>query len=325
MGTLLTLERDHVVVGAGLSGLAAAIRLGGSTLLLSYGLGATAVSTGVLSYPEARDLQAEKWFLRIMAHTNCPYVHGKCMTESGAIREGLIQESMNFKDSPKMIMLNMGHNSLTFMEGSSYQEISRALESDDKAYKDLVGRLNDMEAESIILPPVLGIKRAAEIRRTIESATGKNVYEYATAPSVLGLRLVEALREKALSTVDMLELAKIERIGNGRVEGRMGTKGKREICVKCKHLLIATGGLLTGFGVSGDRLYEPLTGVTIAEDFEANLNTSFLSEHPLMYKGIGCTPIAIPGFDSVRAIGAAASGYGLYGALVGGYHAGGLR
>ncbi len=33
------LERDNVVIGAGLSGLAAAMRLNGSTLLLSYGIG----------------------------------------------------------------------------------------------------------------------------------------------------------------------------------------------------------------------------------------------------------------------------------------------
>ncbi len=74
--------------------------------------------------------------------------------------------------------------------------------------------------------------------------------------------------------------------------------------------------------MSGDRLYEPLTGVTVSEDFESCLDRSFLARHPLMYTGIGSKPLHIDGFDSVRAVGATASGFGLYSALISGYHAG---
>jgi glycerol-3-phosphate dehydrogenase subunit B len=148
------------------------------------------------------------------------------------------------------------------------------------------------------------------------------VYEYVTAPSALGLRLVMALKEKARVQVDCLDLTKIGRIGDGMVEGRMGTKGKRELRVKTGNLVIATGGLMTGFRVSGDCLYEPLTGVTVSEDFESCLDRSFLARHPLMYAGIGSKPLRIDGFESVHAIGATASGFGLYGALASGYHVG---
>ncbi len=94
---------------------------------------------------------------------------------------------------------------------------------------------------------MLGISRATEIRKLVSQAIGSTVYEYVTAPSALGLRLVMALKEKARDQVDCLDLTKIDRIGDGLVEGRMGTKGKRELRVKTGNLVIATGGLMTGF------------------------------------------------------------------------------
>lgn len=325
MGTVLMLERDNVVIGGGLSGLVAAMRLKGNTLLLSYGMGETAISTGVLSFPASRDPQAERWFLDTMSDSGCPYVEGKCLTEAGAICEGLVQASTGLKGSPVPVAFNTekpGYVPVTFMKGSSYQEMAKTVESSDDAADELAGILRSLELGSIALPPVLGISRALEIRERISKAVGAEVCEYVTAPSALGLRLVMALWEKARSWTEILELTKVERIGDGRVEGRMGTKGRREICVKADNLVIATGGLLTGFRVSGDRLYEPLTGITVTDDFESCLDRSFAADHPLMRKGIGLRPFKTCGFDSVCAVGAAATGFGLYGALVSGFHAG---
>ncbi len=319
------LERDNVVVGGGLSGLVAAMRLKGSTLLLSYGMGATAISTGVLSYPGSRDMAAEKWLLSLLSHSECPYVDGTCMAENGVLREGLVQDSTNISGSPVPVSFNTekpGQASIQFMKGRSLQEIAKVVETEDKALAELIDLLKGIDIDRIAVPPVLGISRAPEIRKIVGHAIGSTVYEYVTAPSALGLRLVMALKEKARDQVDCLELTRIERIGDGIVEGHMGTKGKREIRVKAGHLVIATGGLMTGFRVSGDRLYEPLTGTTITENFESCLDHSFMSRHPLMYKGIGSESLPISGFESVRAIGATASGFGLYGGLVSGYHAG---
>ncbi len=78
---------------------------------------------------------------------------------------------------------------------------------------------------------------------------------------------------------------------------------------------------MTGFKNEGDRVFEPLTGATVSRDFEADLNPMFLSEHPLMSKGIEPEPY-IHGFKNVRVIGAASRGFGLYEALVSGYRAG---
>ncbi len=319
------LERDNVVVGGGLSGLVAAMRLKGSTLLLSYGMGSTAISTGVLSYPASRDMAAEKWLLNLLSQSECPYVDGSCMAENGVLREGLVQDSTNIRSSTVPVVFNSekpGQLSIQFMKGRSLQEIAKVVETEDKALDELIDLLKGIDLDCIALPPVLGVSRAPEIRKIVSHAIGSKVYEYATAPSALGLRLVMALKEKARDQVDSLELTRIERIGDGIVEGHMGTKGKREIRVKAGHLVIATGGLMTGFRVSGDRLYEPLTGTTVTENFEAGLDHSFISRHPLMYKGMGSKPLPIPGFGSVSAAGATASGFGLYNALRDGYHAG---
>jgi glycerol-3-phosphate dehydrogenase subunit B len=325
MGTVLMLERDNVVIGGGLSGLVAAMQLKGSTLLLSYGMGETAISTGVLSFPASRDLQAERWFLDLMSDSRCPYVEGKCLTEAGSIREGLVQASTVLKGSPVPITFNTekpGYASVTFMKGSSYQEMAKTIECDDRAISELADALRGLNLKCIALPPVLGISRAPEIREHISKSVGADVCEYVTAPSALGLRLVMSLWEKAREHTEILELTKVDRIGDGHVEGRMGTKGRREIRVRADSLVIATGGLLTGFRVSGDRLYEPLTDTTVADDFESCLDPSFASDHPLMRKGIGLRPFKTCGFDSVRAVGAAATGFGLYGALVSGFRAG---
>lgn len=325
MGAVLMLERDNVVIGAGLSGLVAAMRLKGSTLLLSYGMAATAISTGVLSYPASRDAEAEKWLSCLLSHSECPYVDGICMTGHGVLREGLMQDSTSVSDSPVPVTFNdekPGQVSVEFMKGRSLQEIAKVVETEDKALDELIEILKGVDLDRMAVPPVLGVSRAPEIRKLVSDAIGSTIYEYVTAPSALGLRLVMALKEKARDQVDCLDLTKIDRIGEGTVEGRMGTKGKRELRVKTGNLVIATGGLMTGFRVSGDRLYEPLTGITVSEDFESCLDRSFLARHPLMYTGIGSKPLRIAGFDRVRAVGATASGFGLYGALASGYHAG---
>lgn len=321
----LKLDHDNVIVGGGLAGLAAALRLPGSTMLLSGGMGATAVSSGVFS-PLGGDHEAEEWLLRVMGDTGCPYVRGKCVTASQAAREGLVQGSMSCDGSPMFIAMNeerTGFKSIEFMKGRSFQEIARILDLDDGARSALIGTLSPIKADSIMLPPILGIERSVEVRDMVSRSLGMDVHEYVMAPSVLGLRLLEALRKKATlkESLEMLDIVKVERIVDGHVEGAMGTKGKRRIHVSANNLFIATGGLMTGFIAEGDHLFEPLTGATVSRDYERDLNERFLSEHPLMYKGIE-PELFINGFDNVRAIGAASWGFGLYRALVSGYHAG---
>lgn len=318
----LELDCDNLIIGGGLAGLIATMRLPGSVVLLSGGMGATAVSSGVF-HPAGSDVEAEDWFLRTMAGA---YERGKCMTVSGESRSGLVPTSTSYEGSPALISINEerpGFRHIEFMNGRSHQEIAHILDIDDEAVGALIQALSAIKAGGMLVPPVLGTERANEVRDRISRSLGMEVHEYVNAPSVLGLRLIYALRKKAAANerLQMLDIVKAERIVDGHVEGVMGTKGKRSIRVSAKNLFIATGGPMTGFAANGDRMFEPLTGATVTRDFEADLNEHFFSEHPLMYKGIE-PRLYIHGFDNVRSIGAVSCGFGLYRALVSGYHAG---
>ncbi len=323
--SILSLYCDNVIIGGGLAGLVAALRLRGDTVLLSGGAGATAVSTGTFS-PLLGDEEAEDWLLGLMGDTKCPYIRGECATVRREIKRGIIQASTEARGSPAFISINEkreGFIPVEFMRGRSIQEISRMLEDDESFVEALCRALKGVKAESILLPPILGIARTDEIRKRICDSLGVEAGEYVMAPSVLGMRLLRALRKKALRRpgLELLDMASVESAENGRVAGKMGTKGRREFVIHASNLFIATGGLLTGFRVEGDRLVEPLTGSIVCTDFEACLNEEFLSQHPLMYKGIGESH-RIDGFRNVRAIGSTAHGFGLYRALVSGYRAG---
>jgi len=114
----LELDCDNLVIGGGLAGLIAALRLPGRTVLLSGGLGATAVSSGVF-HPGGSDLEAEDWFLRTMAGS---YVRGRCLTGWGASRAGMVPASTACEGSPARIAINEdrpGFRRIGFMEGRS--------------------------------------------------------------------------------------------------------------------------------------------------------------------------------------------------------------
>ncbi len=261
-----------------------------------------------------------------MGDTGCPYVRGKCITAMLAVKHGLVQSSTLYDGNPLLVALNEerpGFINIAFMGGHSLQEIARILDEDDGAIAELSCVLSGLSADKILLPPVLGVTRAREIRNKVSELSGLDIGEYVTAPSALGLRLLNALRKKAAKNEGLMALdtVKVERIVDGRADGRMGTKGKREVSIHGNNLFIATGGPLTGFRLSGDRMFEPLTGATVTADIEHDLDVKFLSEHPLMSKGIGPEAV-MNGFDHVRVLGATASGFGLYKALVSGFHAG---
>jgi glycerol-3-phosphate dehydrogenase subunit B len=325
---VLCLECDNLVIGSGLAGMAAALCLKGKTLVVTTGLGATAISGGILSLPENRDEEAERWFSRTLQDTSCPYREGHCMTDMQVVRSGIVQQTTDFEGSPVMASLDdrpvdggiaLGMSSFA---GRSCQEVAHMIEADDVWLDEIGKALANAGADSYMLPPVLGVARALQVRARLERASGARVYEHVTAPSVLGLRLLRALRGVVDRNRDItvLETTNIESIDSG-ARGRMGTKGKRGVLIEASNLVLATGGPLTGLRVDGDRIFEPLTG-TIIGDIEADLGRSFSSDHPLMFKCIGCRLPAAGGFRNVRAAGAVAAGFGLYEALRTGYHAG---
>ncbi|HMK47052.1 MAG TPA: FAD-binding protein [Methanocella sp.] len=325
------LDCDNLVIGGGLSGLVAALRRKGKTIVASAGMGATAISGGVLSSP-ARDVEVDSWFVRIMRQTGCKYRESRCMTDLMAIKAGLVQEIMDYGACdavPVMFSIDgtssvSGVRSLDLHQfrGRSYQEIARLIDTDGSILETIAAALKETCVESALLPPILGIDRTSEVQRSLERSTGAGIFEYVNAPSVQGFRLLTALRGVILTRRDItvLDTARIESIAP-EIKGRMGTKSRREFYVDTSSLIIATGGLMTGLRVDGDRVIEPLTG-RIVGDVNADLSEQFLADHPLMFTGIGTRPAFKGGFKDVYAAGAVALGFGLYNALTTGYHAG---
>ena len=326
----LRLDCDTLVIGGGMAGLAAALRPGGKTIVATAGLGATAVSSGVMS-SQHRDPGVDRWFLDLMQGSSCPYRDSRGMTDLMAVKNGLVPATVDFGDD-KPLPLSLDGASpagsrvldVPAFRGRSCAEIAKLVDMDDSALDLLSTAVKEAGAPSVLLPPVLGITRVSTIRDVIERGSGARVYEYVTAPSVHGLRLLEALRGLACQRRDLmvLETARVDCI-EGTVHGHMGTKGKREFTVSAGRVILATGGPLTGLRMAGDTVTEPLTGLAVG-DAESGFDARFLSDHPVMYRGIGATPQLSGGFGALRAAGAVAVGFGLYEALCTGYYAGSL-
>lgn len=316
--TTLKLHYDNAVIGGGLSGLVAAMRLSGSTILLSKGLGSSAISSGVIVPSGAIDHDAERWFIDIMKDSACPYVRGIAKTDLGSYREGIVQSITSFEGEPQLVSLDSA-----CFNGRSCQEMAKLVETSERALDGLIGSLSSIKTDSVMIPPILGISTVNDRRAYLEKAAGVKAYEYVTAPSVHGYRLITALKEKAgmKKGLTLMDMVTVERLRDGILYGYMGTKGKRAIQVGANRVIIATGGILTGFKLEDGRAYEPLTGREVSGSVDGDVNISFFTDHPLMYKGIGPGPFKVSGFNDVRAIGAVSDGYGLYRSLVAGYNA----
>lgn len=325
---ILRLDCDTLVIGAGMAGLVAALRLRGKTIVTTAGLGATAISSGVLSSPD-RDREIDRWFLDMMQSSGYPYREGRGLTDLMSVKSGLVPACVDLgEEKPIPVSLDgtapAGARTLDIplFRGRSNTEIAKLVDTDDGAIELLSYAVKEIGAPSVLLPPVLGITRTGAIREKVERDSGAGVFEYVTAPSVHGLRLLSALRglTDRDRNITVLETARVDSIDH-IIRGHMGTKGKREFTVSSSKVILATGGPLTGLRMEGDNVIEPLTGLVVG-DAEAGLNSRFLSDHPIMFGGIGIQPNPSGAFGTLHAAGAVATGYGLYEALRTGYHVG---
>lgn len=313
-----------------MAGLVAALRLRGKTIVTTACMGATAISSGVLSSPD-RDREIDRWFLDMMQRSGYPYREGRGMTDLMSVKSGMVPDCVDFgEEKPLPVSLDgtapAGARKLDIpmFRGRSNAEIAKLVDIDDEAIELLSSAVKEIGVPSVLLPPVLGITRTGAIRAKVERDSGAAVFEYLTAPSVHGLRLLSALRRLTDRdrNITVLETARVDSI-EGFIRGHMGTKGKREFTVSTSNVILATGGPLTGLKICGDKVIEPLTGLVVG-DVETGLNSRFLSDHPIMFRGISTRPDVSGISGTFRAAGAVATGYGLYEALRTGYYVGSL-
>jgi glycerol-3-phosphate dehydrogenase subunit B len=141
----------------------------------------------------------------------------------------------------------------------SGSEIARHLDhsgSVDVLIEQLTTHAQKFGANSVAIPPVLGIRRALENKAFIEKETGLQLFELlGLPPSVPGLRLQKSLESIFLKSGGRI-LQGHEAVGysddKGLITGIMTKGPSRELEVKAKVFVLATGKFIGG-GLSGDR------------------------------------------------------------------------
>jgi glycerol-3-phosphate dehydrogenase subunit B len=144
--------------------------------------------------------------------------------------------------------------------------LARAVEAPGgaEALGEALGRaLRGEDAELALLPAVLGLGDAAEVRRRVEEAAGVRVAELLSPPpSAPGWRLasaVEAMARRVGVEVVAGTVAAVRR-GDRRALAVEAADGE---AIACEVLVLATGKFLGG-GLIGDRrLREPLLGLPV--------------------------------------------------------------
>ena len=179
------------------------------------------------------------------------------------------------------------------------------------------------DAAVVSLPAFIGIRNYSNIRASLESMTGKFIYEIPTLPpSILGLRLDHCLKNSFIKHGG--EYIAGERIVSGVIKNNqvdyLITKNSGEIPVKAKYYLLATGSFISG-GLSSEfnSISEPVFGLKIKFDSKRDkwYNFMFFSKesHPFMSFGVETNSSFNP-FDENKKIvknlfcaGAVLSGY----------------
>ncbi len=111
------------------------------------------------------------------------------------------------------------------------------------------------DAEAVSLPAFIGINNYRDIRRKLESMTGKFIYEIPTLPpSILGLRIDHALKNSLFASGgEYIAGEKIESavINKGSVESIITESRGTSSEIRAKYYVLATGSFFSGGLQSG--------------------------------------------------------------------------
>jgi glycerol-3-phosphate dehydrogenase subunit B len=137
-------------------------------------------------------------------------------------------------------------------------EIARHFDH-EKAIEEMAGPLkkqvNKIGATHVAFPPVLGVKKALENKKSLEDLLGVEVFELlGFPPSVPGLRLqtaLESLFRKDGGTMLVGHEAVAYNKSNDRITGITAKTPRREIHISSTATILATGKFIGG-GLQGD-------------------------------------------------------------------------
>jgi glycerol-3-phosphate dehydrogenase subunit B len=355
------MTHDTVVIGAGLAGLAAALRLaddGQRVLVVARGIGATHLAPATIdvlgfadervdspaqalprfteaqpAHPYARLAVARiaaslDWFKGRFGYRGGFEENLLLPTAVGAAKpSALVPETMangdlraggrfvfvglkGLKDFyPRYLAVNLGRA----MEVSARAielapplgreadigSLGFARRFEDAAFRDsvvreLAGRVEP--DERVGFPAVLGLRKAGEIRRELETRLERPVFEVATLPpSVSGIRLFEAMTD-ALRQAGGRVLIGPAVVGaetaNGRIDGVVAQAAARPTTYRARSFVLASGGLAAGgiqvdsYGKIREAVFDlALSGVPAA-DGRPQFLPAYFDEQPLDRVGV---------------------------------------
>jgi glycerol-3-phosphate dehydrogenase subunit B len=350
---------DAVVIGAGLAGLTAALRLaddGQRVLVVARGVGSTHLAPATIDLLGFADERVERPAQALStfteAHPGHPYARlsaellaagiewFKSRTPALGYRGGLeenfllptavgaakpsavVPETMvggdlraggrfvfvglGLKDFyPAYLADNLGGDAraieLTPPRGDetdvSSVGLARRFEQPDfreAVVRELAGRVEP--EERVGFPAVLGIERAGEIWRELETRLERPVFEVATLPpSVSGIRLfhtMTAALRQARGRILLGQSVVGAEAANGRIEGIVARSAARPTTHRARSFVLASGGLASGgiqvdsYGKIREAVFDlPLAGLPAAHGRPPFLPT-YLEEQPLDRVGV---------------------------------------
>ena len=181
-----------------------------------------------------------------------------------------------------------------------------------------------MPGETVGFPAVLGLGRAREVWRELETRLGHPVFEVPTLPpSVQGLRLFEtmttALRRQGARLVVGSTVAGAESSGS-RLEGVVTETAGRPLTYRARSFVLATGGFASG-GLeldSAGKIRETVFGLPVAGVPRVKrplFGTAYFDEHAISRAGVAIDekmrPVDgkdDPVYENLHAVGATLSG-----------------
>jgi glycerol-3-phosphate dehydrogenase subunit B len=163
----------------------------------------------------------------------------------------------------------------------------------DALVRELAGKLE--QDERVGFPAVLGLSRAGEVWRELETGLGRPVFEVATLPpSLSGMRLYEAMSgalREAGGRIHVGEPVVGAETRAGRVEAVITQPTARATTYRARSFVLATGGFASGglevdsHGKMSEAVFDlPLAGA--ASPDAPRFLPDYFGEHPLNRVGV---------------------------------------
>lgn len=274
------MDCDVLIVGGGAAACTVAHRLSGlDVILVTSGTSATAMSTGRIHVTGEKHPEVAEFIRSAGKEYGLNVKEGEVTswTNRGTPYRQSFTSLYDCSGTAEAVTGIKGNKDLN---PELFSKIAKGIvpywinNSDEDS---LISSIKEIPHDSILIPPLFGVKNYAGAMKKLEKECGRNLRETATPLSLPGKRFSEALLKTAeKSGAKILNNRRITGISSGRAEV---VSGIREDAITYSSLILATGNLITGgLALDGNLVREPLVGIDVIETNNTSLNSKQLSD-----------------------------------------------